>query len=120
MPSSASLDHIAQSGSGLKERNYLRLFDCFSVGSSIVSNVSEENKNNLNLNATELRLGLLGSQFPESDSYFNMLTSGKLDEKQLLSLKESAHCRKSPLFLETKENSHTLWMDSLEKKVFFY
>ncbi|KAL2538882.1 Auxin-responsive protein IAA9 [Forsythia ovata] len=118
MSSSPFVDCISQSGSGLKERNYLGLFDCFSVGSSVVSNVSEENKNNLNLNATELRLGLPGSQSPERDSDFNLLTSGKLDEKQLfplfLPIMESAHCRRSPLFLETKEDPHTLWIDYLK------
>ncbi|KAL2499519.1 Auxin-responsive protein IAA9 [Abeliophyllum distichum] len=86
MSSSASVDCISQSGSGLKERNYLGLSDCSSVGSSAVSNVSEEKKNNLNLNATELRLGLPGSRSPERDSDFNVLTSGKLDEKQLFPL----------------------------------
>ncbi|CAI9752969.1 unnamed protein product [Fraxinus pennsylvanica] len=86
MSSSASVDCISQSGLGLKERNYLGLSDCSSVDSSGVSNVSEENKSNLNLKATELRLGLPGSRSPERDSDFILLSSDKLDEKQLFPL----------------------------------
>ncbi|KAL3637748.1 Auxin-responsive protein iaa8 [Castilleja foliolosa] len=64
----------------LKERNYLGLSDC----SSVDSNVHEEPKSNLNLKATELRLGLPGSQSPERDSDFTL--SGKLDENELFPL----------------------------------
>ncbi|KAL2460857.1 Auxin-responsive protein IAA9 [Abeliophyllum distichum] len=81
MSSSTSVDCISHSGSRLKERNFLRLSNCSSVGSLAVSNVSEENKNNMNWNATELRLGLPGSRSPERDSDFNLLILGKLDEK---------------------------------------
>ncbi|KAL0377975.1 UNVERIFIED_CONTAM: Auxin-responsive protein IAA8 [Sesamum radiatum] len=86
MASSASLDTVSQNGLGLKERNYLGLSDCSSVDSSGVSSVPEENKNNLNLKATELRLGLPGSQSPERDPDFSPLSSVKLDEKQLFPL----------------------------------
>ncbi|PIN16465.1 hypothetical protein CDL12_10888 [Handroanthus impetiginosus] len=86
MASSASEDYISQNGLGLKERNYLGLSDCSSVDSSAVSSVAEENKNNLNLKATELRLGLPGSQSPERESDFSLLSSVKLDEKQLFPL----------------------------------
>ncbi|CAA2999416.1 auxin-responsive IAA9 [Olea europaea subsp. europaea] len=86
MSSSASGDCISQSGSGLKECNFLGLSDCSSVDSSAVSNVCGENKNNLNFKATELRLGLPGSRSPERDSDFSLLSSGKLDEKQLFPL----------------------------------
>jgi hypothetical protein len=55
--SSPSMDCISQNVSGLKERNYMGLSDCSSVDSSPVSSLSEEKKNNLNLKATELRLG---------------------------------------------------------------
>ncbi|KAL3640379.1 Auxin-responsive protein iaa8 [Castilleja foliolosa] len=64
----------------LKERNYLGLSDCSSVDSS----APEEPKRNLNLKATELRLGLPGSQSPERDLDFTL--SGKLDEKELFPL----------------------------------
>lgn len=75
-----SLDCFSQTGSGLKERNYLRLSDCSSVDSS------DEKKVNLNLKATELRLGLPGSQSPERDMDLFSLSSTKLDEKPLFPL----------------------------------
>ncbi|KAM7524303.1 hypothetical protein LguiA_014205 [Lonicera macranthoides] len=80
--SSASIDSI--SNMGLKEINYLGLSDCSSVDSSTISSLSEENKNrnNLNLKATELRLGLPGSQSPERDP----TSFGKIDEKPLFPL----------------------------------
>uniref|UniRef100_A0A5B7AZK2 Auxin-responsive protein n=2 Tax=Davidia involucrata TaxID=16924 RepID=A0A5B7AZK2_DAVIN len=83
---SASMDCISQNGSGLKEHNYLGLSDCSSVDSSRVSSLSDDNKNNLNMKATELRLGLPGSQSPERDPDLNLLSSGKLDEKPLFPL----------------------------------
>ncbi|KAL0461912.1 UNVERIFIED_CONTAM: Auxin-responsive protein IAA9 [Sesamum latifolium] len=86
MASSASADRVAQNGLGLKERNYLGLSDCSSVDSSAVSSVPEEKKSNLNLKATELRLGLPGSQSPERESDFTLLSPSKLDEKQLFPL----------------------------------
>ncbi|KAJ9177451.1 hypothetical protein P3X46_012670 [Hevea brasiliensis] len=57
--------------------------DCSSVDSSAVPSLSEENKNNLNLKATELRLGLPGSQSPEREADVSLLIRGKLDEKLL-------------------------------------
>ncbi|KAG8384197.1 hypothetical protein BUALT_Bualt04G0093000 [Buddleja alternifolia] len=86
MASSASAECISQNASGLKECNYLGLSDCSSVDSSAVSSVPEEKQNNLNLKATELRLGLPGSQSPERESGFSLLSSVKLDEKQLFPL----------------------------------
>ncbi|KAF2295734.1 hypothetical protein GH714_033764 [Hevea brasiliensis] len=81
--SSTSIDCISRNGCGLKERNYLGLSDCSSVDSSAVPSLSEENKNNLNLKATELRLGLPGSQSPEREADVSLLSTGKLDEKPL-------------------------------------
>lgn len=72
------------SAMSLKERNYLGLSDCSSVGSSTVSNMCDENKINLNLKATELRLGLPGSESPERDH--TNFHSAKLDEKPLFPL----------------------------------
>ncbi|KAF8377427.1 hypothetical protein HHK36_030804 [Tetracentron sinense] len=86
LASSASTDSICQNGSGLKERNYMGLSDCSSVDSSAVSSLSEEKKNNLNLKATELRLGLPGSQSPERDPEIFLMSSAKLDEKPLFPL----------------------------------
>ncbi|XWS41696.1 hypothetical protein CRYUN_Cryun17cG0104900 [Craigia yunnanensis] len=84
--SSPSVDCISQNGLGLKERNYLGLSDCSSVDSSGVSSLPEDNKNNLNLKATELRLGLPGSQSPKRETELSLLNSGKLDEKPLFPL----------------------------------
>ncbi|CAA0839675.1 Auxin-responsive protein IAA9 [Striga hermonthica] len=87
MASSSSADCITQNTIGLKERNYLGLSDCSSVDSSTVSCSPVEGKANLNLKATELRLGLPGSQSPKRDSDFSPLSSvHKLDEKQLFPL----------------------------------
>ncbi|KAL9250975.1 Auxin-responsive protein IAA9-like protein [Drosera capensis] len=71
----------------LKEHNYMGLSDCSSsVGSSGISSASDEIKSSLNLKATELRLGLPGSQSPERDSEISLLSSNKLDEKMLFPL----------------------------------
>lgn len=86
MASSASLDCISQTGSALKERNYLGLSDSSSVDSSAASSVMN-GKDRLNLKATELRLGLPGSQSPERDLELNNGPStGKFDEKPLFPL----------------------------------
>lgn len=86
--SSQSLDRFSQNGAGLKERNYLGLSDCSSVDScaSTVPSLTDEKKGNLNLKATELRLGLPGSQSPERDPDVYSLSSTKLDEKPLFPL----------------------------------
>lgn len=70
----------------LKERNYMGLSDCSSVDSSVPS-FSEDTKSNLNLKATELRLGLPGSQSPERDSDFCLRSSTQFDEKPLFPLR---------------------------------
>ncbi|KAK7301067.1 hypothetical protein RJT34_11926 [Clitoria ternatea] len=69
----------------LKEHNYMGLSDCSSVDSSVPS-FSDESKSNLNLKATELRLGLPGSQSPERDSDLCLRSSIKFDEKPLFPL----------------------------------
>ncbi|XP_044475701.1 auxin-responsive protein IAA8-like [Mangifera indica] len=86
LPSSASMESICQNGSELKERNYMGLSDCSSVDSSVVSNVSDESKTSLNLRATELRLGLPGSQSPQRDPELCLLSTTQLDEKPLFPL----------------------------------
>lgn len=85
MASSPS-DCISQNVSGLQERNYLGLSDCSSVDSSAASSLPVDNKNKLNLKATELRLGLPGSESPEREPDLSLLSSGKLDEKPLFPL----------------------------------
>ncbi|KAF6176402.1 hypothetical protein GIB67_010850 [Kingdonia uniflora] len=84
-----SSPRICQNSTGLKEFNYMGLSDCSSVGSSGISSFSEETKINLNLKATELRLGLPGSQSPERDLELCLLSSEKIDEKPLFSLLSS-------------------------------
>uniref|UniRef100_A0A803MNM3 Auxin-responsive protein n=1 Tax=Chenopodium quinoa TaxID=63459 RepID=A0A803MNM3_CHEQI len=69
--------------SGLKEHNYFGLSDCSSVDSSNVSSLSDDNKDSLNFKATELRLGLPGSQSPDRDSSICLLS---VDEKPLFPL----------------------------------
>ncbi|XP_019423994.1 PREDICTED: auxin-responsive protein IAA9-like [Lupinus angustifolius] len=86
--SSQSLDCFSQTGVELKERNYMGLSDCSSVDSSspTVPSFSDEKKGILNLKATELRLGLPGSQSPERITDLYSLSSAKLDEKPLFPL----------------------------------
>lgn len=79
--SSRSEDRISQNVNGLQERNYLGLSDGSSADSSTVPSDSDEKRDNLNLKATELRLGLPGSQSPERYD-----SSTKLDEKPLFPL----------------------------------
>lgn len=88
LASSSSLDSICQNNPELKERNYMGLSDCSSVDSSVISNLSNESKSktSLNLKATELRLGLPGSQSPERDPNLCLLSSAQLDEKPLFPL----------------------------------
>ncbi|XP_068304297.1 auxin-responsive protein IAA9-like [Pyrus communis] len=83
--SSGSMESVCQNSLELKERNYMGLSDCSSVGSSKVSTASDGSKSSLNLKATELRLGLPGSQSPERDSDLRVITT-QLDEKPLFLL----------------------------------
>jgi auxin-responsive protein IAA len=87
LASSASADSLCRNSSELKERNYMGLSDCSSVDSSVVSTESDESKRStLNLKATELRLGLPGSQSPGRDPELCLLSSTQLDEKPLFPL----------------------------------
>ncbi|KAJ8772372.1 hypothetical protein K2173_027549 [Erythroxylum novogranatense] len=94
LASSASAESVCQNGLELKERNYMGLSDSSSVDSSIISAVSKEGKTSLNLKATELRLGLPGSQSPERNQELCPLSSVKLDEKPFFPLRPStdSHC----------------------------
>ncbi|KAK9054172.1 hypothetical protein SSX86_025249 [Deinandra increscens subsp. villosa] len=86
MNSASTMESVFQMNPGLTERNYLGLSDCSSVDSSAVSGISEVKRNNLNLKATELRLGLPGSQSPGRDSDIDLASSTCLDEKLLFPL----------------------------------
>lgn len=84
LSSSVSMESVCHNSLDLKERNYMGLSDCSSVDSSKVSNV-DGSKSSLNLKATELRLGLPGSQSPERDSKLRLIST-QLDEKPLFPL----------------------------------
>ena len=83
--SSTAMESVCLKSLEFKERNYMGSSDCSSVDSSVPS-FSEECKSNLNLKATELRLGLPGSQSPERDSDLCLRSSTQLDEKPLFPL----------------------------------
>ncbi|XP_048226901.1 auxin-responsive protein IAA8 isoform X1 [Ricinus communis] len=89
LASSTSAESICQNGSKLKERNYMGLSDCSSVDSSIAPSSSDESKTRLNLKATELRLGLPGSQSPQRNSELSLLSSTQFDEKPFFPLNPS-------------------------------
>lgn len=84
LSSSLSMESVCPNSSDLKERNYMGLSDCSSVDSSKGSDV-DGSKSRLNLMATELRLGLPGSQSPERDSELRLIST-QLDEKPLFPL----------------------------------
>ncbi|KAK3021478.1 hypothetical protein RJ639_047650 [Escallonia herrerae] len=86
LASSASMESTCQNGSQLKERNYMGLSDCSSVDSSTISTSSEDNSASLNLKATELRLGLPGSQSPERDPKLGLMSSTTFSERSLFPL----------------------------------
>ncbi|KAL8233794.1 hypothetical protein R6Q59_019894 [Mikania micrantha] len=83
----------------IRERNYMGLSDCSSVGSSAISPSSEE----VNLKATELRLGLPGSRSPERNHQLCLLKSPKLDEQPFFPLfsPKSVVSRSKRLFSDT-------------------
>lgn len=94
LASSGSNSTGCQNSAGLKERNYMGLSDCSSVDSSMPSSISDGRKASLNLKATELRLGLPGSQSPERNQELCLLSSSQFDEKPLFPLHPSSdgHC----------------------------
>ncbi|XAR48469.1 hypothetical protein NMG60_11031294 [Bertholletia excelsa] len=78
-----------QNESEVKEHNHMGLSDCSSVDSSTISTASEDSNARMNLRATELRLGLPGSQSPERSQELCLLSSANLDEKPLFPLHPS-------------------------------
>ena len=94
LASSTSMESVE-----LKERNYMGLSDSPSVDCSVVSTVSDESKRSLNLKATELRLGLPGSQSPERDLKPRQ-SSTQLDEKLLFPLHPSNDVHHNQLSLK--------------------
>ncbi|KAJ1421356.1 PB1 domain [Sesbania bispinosa] len=105
--SSATVESVCLNGSKLKERNYMGLSsDCSSVDSSVpLPSFSDESKSNLNLKATELRLGLPGSQSPVRDSDLCLRSSTQFDEKPLFPLHpvtDDHHSSSKPAVLGNK------------------
>lgn len=92
--SSGSMESVCQNSTEFKEHNYMGLSDCSSIDSSVVAPGLVESNINLNLKATELRLGLPGSQSPERNPELCLLSSPQLDEKPLFPLHplSGVHC----------------------------
>ncbi|XP_050238593.1 auxin-responsive protein IAA8-like [Mercurialis annua] len=97
LASSTSAESTCLNSSQLKERNYMGLSDCSSVDSSVAPGASEGSNTRLNIKATELRLGLPGSQSPERTSELNLLSLAQFDEKPFFPLHPSndGHCAAS-------------------------
>ncbi|XP_048332301.2 auxin-responsive protein IAA9 [Ziziphus jujuba] len=91
LASSTSLETVE-----LKERNYMGLSDCSTPDSSVVSTVSDKTEGSMNLKATELRLGLPGSQSLERDPQ-PRLSSTRLDEKPFFPLHPSSDVHYTPI-----------------------
>ncbi|XP_023002083.1 auxin-responsive protein IAA9-like [Cucurbita maxima] len=89
LASSNSMESVSQNNLGFEERNYMGLSDSSSEDSCMTATKSDENKPLLNLKATELRLGLPGSESPERDSDISLRNSSQLDEKPLFPLHPS-------------------------------
>ncbi|XP_044470189.1 auxin-responsive protein IAA9-like isoform X2 [Mangifera indica] len=83
---SSPSDCISQNVSGLKGSNYLGFSDCSSVDSSAASSLLDDSKNKLNFKATELRLGLPGSQSPDRAPKLSLISAEKFDEMLLFPL----------------------------------
>lgn len=85
-----TMENVCLNSSTLKERNYMGLSDSSSVDSSAQS-FSDESKTRLNLKATELRLGLPGSQSPEREDsdHHCFESSTQFGEKPLFPLHPS-------------------------------
>ncbi|KAK3425692.1 hypothetical protein EUGRSUZ_F02172 [Eucalyptus grandis] len=88
LASPSSLGSVCQNAE-LKERNYMGMGDHPSADGSVIPNAFDGCKITLNLRATELRLGLPGSQSPERDADFCTISSAKLDEKPFFPLHPS-------------------------------
>ena len=75
-------------GGGLKKHNYFGNSDCssYSVGSSTLSGLAEDDKAVIRLKATDLTLGLPGSRSPVRDTDLHLLSYAKLDERPFLPL----------------------------------
>lgn len=96
LASSNSMESVTQNNLGFEERNYMGLSDSSSDESCLTATKPDGNKALLNLKATELRLGLPGSESPERDPDISLLNSSQLDEKPLFPLHPSDGHYSSP------------------------
>ncbi|KAK7275872.1 hypothetical protein RIF29_16998 [Crotalaria pallida] len=118
--SATTMESVCLNGSKLKEFNYMGLSDSSSVDSSVPSFSSEEGKSNLNLKATELRLGLPGSQSPERDSELCLRSSTQFDEKPLFPLRPAVddhHSSSKPAVLGNKRGFSDAMNEFSEEKL---
>ncbi|KAL0557790.1 hypothetical protein IC582_006341 [Cucumis melo] len=90
LASSNSMESVSPNNLGFEERNYMGLSDSSSEDSCMTATKSDGNKPSLNLKATELRLGLPGSESPERDPDNCLRSSSQLDEKPLFPLHPSS------------------------------
>ncbi|KAI4339780.1 hypothetical protein MLD38_024685 [Melastoma candidum] len=86
LPSSSTSLKASSQNLELHECNYMGLFDCPSMKGSTASVAFGNCKSSLNLRATELRLGLPGSQSPERVVDLSPPDPGEPDEKLLFPL----------------------------------
>uniref|UniRef100_A0A7C9D510 Auxin-responsive protein n=1 Tax=Opuntia streptacantha TaxID=393608 RepID=A0A7C9D510_OPUST len=121
-PSGSSAESILGNSSALKEQNYMGLSDCSSsVDSSAISISSQESRSNMNLKATELRLGLPGSQSPERDAELGSPSSPKLDEKPLFPFRpfrDDASCLSPRSVVSSNKRGFSVAMSSFPEGKF--
>lgn len=109
LASSASLESVE-----LKEHNYMGLSDSSSssVDGSVVPTEADESKRSLILKATELRLGLPGSQYSERDPK-PRLSSNQFDEKPLFPLHPSNDVHYTPTHKAVVSGSKRGFFDAM-------
>ncbi|XP_022997180.1 auxin-responsive protein IAA8-like isoform X1 [Cucurbita maxima] len=95
LASSSSMESVSQNNLGFEERNYMGLSVSSSEESCMTATKPNGNKHLLNLKATELRLGIPGSESPERDPDIGFRSSSQLDEKTLFPLHPSGDGRYS-------------------------
>ena len=115
-PCGSSAEIILGHSSELKEQNYMGLSDCSSsVDSSAISISSQESRSNMNLKATELRLGLPGSQSPERDAELGSPSSPNPDDKPLFPLhpfRDEASCLSPKSVVSSNKRGFSVAMSS--------
>ncbi|XP_023546196.1 auxin-responsive protein IAA8-like isoform X2 [Cucurbita pepo subsp. pepo] len=95
LASPSSMESVSQNNLGFEERNYMGLSVSSSEESCMTATKPNGNNHLLNLKATELRLGIPGSESPERDPDISFRSSSQLDEKTLFPLHPSGDGRYS-------------------------